>query len=96
MKRNNSFNFISKIIHSINEKNNENSFLLYQANRRVNELFNKYFVFNVYKKTNLWKIKESNSDFNLKKSKNIIMKQSRYKIMVYLFILPGENFCIYM
>lgn len=53
MKRNNSFNFISKIIHSINEKNNENSLLLYQANRRVNELFNKYFVFNIYKKINL-------------------------------------------
>lgn len=50
MNRNNSFNFVSKIIHSINEKNNENSLLLYQANRRVNELFNKYFVFNVYKK----------------------------------------------
>lgn len=48
MKRNNSFNFISKIIHSINEKNNENSLLLYQANRRMNELFNKYFVFNVF------------------------------------------------
>lgn len=55
MKRNNSFNFISKIIHSINEKNNENSLLLYQANRRMNELFNKYFVFNVFNVFNVKK-----------------------------------------
>lgn len=58
MNRNNCFNFVSKIIHSINEKNNENSLLLYQANRRVNELFNKYFVFNVYKKQTYEKLRK--------------------------------------